>query len=59
MDILIACHKNPHSPTHAKVLNNLFIGEYNELMMDQFKKWMLLVIEKPNPEDQSWEKYGL
>jgi hypothetical protein len=50
---------NPHSPTHAKVLNNLFIGEYNELMMDQFKKWMLLVIEKPDPEDQSWEKYGL
>lgn len=47
---------NPHSPTHAKVLNNLFIGEYNELMMDQFKKWMLLVIEKPDPEDQSWEK---
>ena len=50
---------NPHSPTHAKVLNNLFIGEYNELMMDQFKKWILLVIEKPDPEDQSWEKYGL
>ena len=50
---------NPHSPEHAKVLNSLFIGEYNELMMDQFKKWMLLVIEKPDSEDQSWAKYGL
>jgi hypothetical protein len=49
----------PHSPQHAKELNNLFIGDYNELMKDQFKKWMLLVIEKPDPEDQSWAKWGL
>jgi len=47
----------PHSPEH-KMINNLFIGEYLELMKDQFKKWMLLVIDKPDPKHHSWNNWN-